>query len=301
MRVAATAHFAEHVHALGQLVFAAPGRERQLTVLHIRRPVDHPLVEPGLGEEDAVFHARRNPKGYTSARRMGVIETAARIVQLGGAASKGPRVAEMRSRFEARTGAFSPDDAWFEERSRAFWCDAISRGLFGRDVEGDLAPDERAWLRPLERAHRGLFRASTLTAAPGRHGGPRMVLEDAWSGAEVILTLVDDASRAELDAAAGQLFDARVVGAHEPLVVALLPGAVFHSPDATAAIDPVLAAARKQGLSTHDTLDALLRMERTRRALSRVKVSYAYRPEALALQAPAGPTVPVRRTTKAPT
>src|SRR5258708_3315675 len=64
MRVAAAAHFAEHVDALGQLVFAALGRERQLTVLHIRRPVDHPLVEPGLGEEDAVFHARRNPKGY---------------------------------------------------------------------------------------------------------------------------------------------------------------------------------------------------------------------------------------------
>jgi hypothetical protein len=229
---------------------------------------------------------------------MGVLETAARIVQLGGAPSKGPRVAEMRTVFEARTGTFSPDDAWFEERSRAFWCDAVTRGLFGRDVEGELAPEERVWLGPLERAHRGLFRAAALPTARPRRTGHRLVLEDVWSGAEVIPTVVDDASRAELDAAAGQFFDARVVGACEPLVVALLPGAVFHSRDATAAIDSVLEAAGGQGLSTDHALDALLRMERTLRALSRVKASYAYRPEALA---PPTPAAPVRRATKAPT
>jgi hypothetical protein len=229
---------------------------------------------------------------------MGVLETAVRIVQLGGTPSRGPRVAEMRTRFEARTGAFSPEDAWFEERSRAFWCDAVTRGFFGRDVEGELAAEERAWLVPFERAHRGLFRAAPAPAARSRRTLHRLVLEDVWSGAEIVPTLVDDASRAELDAAAGQLFDARVVGAHEPLVVALLPGAVFHSRDATAAIHVVLKAARGQELSTHDALDALLRMERTLRALSRVKAAYAYRPEALA---PPAPAIAVRRAAKAPT
>src|SRR5580692_5068233 len=157
----------------------------------------------------------------------GVLETVARIVHLGGASGQAARVAGMRSRFEASTGAYAPEDPWFEERSRAFWCDAVTRGRFGREVEGELAEEERAWLGPLERAHRGLFRVAGDA------------LEDVWSGAELVPTLVDDASRAELDAAAGQLVDARVVGKEDPLVVALLPGAVFHPRDATAAIQDV--------------------------------------------------------------
>ncbi len=192
----------------------------------------------------------------------------------------------MRARFEAATGSYSPEDSWFEERSRAFWCDAVTRGRFGREVEDELDEGERAWLAPLERAHRGLFRAQGD------------VLVDVWSGAELVLTLVDDASRAELDAAAGQLVDGRVVGTDEPLLVALLPGAVFHPRDATTAIQPVLAAAHAADLATHHALDALLRMERTLRALARVKVAYAYRPDALS---PGAPTVPVRRGAKDPT
>jgi hypothetical protein len=220
---------------------------------------------------------------------MGVLETVARIVQLGGAAERASRVAAMRAGFEGRTGAFSPDDAWFEERSRAFWCDAVTSGRFGREVETELSDDERAWLRPLERAHRGLFRAGTEAD----------VLVDVWSGAELVVTTMDDGSRAEVDAASGQLFDARVIGAETPAhVVALLPGAVFHPRDATAAITPVLAAARARSLATVDALDALLRMERTLRSLSRVKAAYAYRAEALS---PHAPVVPVRRAAKAPT
>jgi hypothetical protein len=204
---------------------------------------------------------------------MGVLETAARIVQLGGDAALVSRVAAMRADFEGRTGAFVPEDSWFEERSRAFWCDAVTGGRFGRAVEEALAEDERPWLEPLERAHRGLFRATDS------------LLVDVWSGAELVVTTMDGASRAELDAAAGQLFDARVVGLHAPYVVALLPGAVFHPRNATAAIAPVLAAAHAMAMATTETLDALLRMERTLRSLSRVKPAYAYRPEALAAAA----------------
>jgi hypothetical protein len=200
---------------------------------------------------------------------MAVLEAAARIVQLGGEAPRAARVASMRASYEARTGAFAPEDPWFEERSRSFWCDAVTRARFGREVEAHLAVEEAAWLAPLERAHRGLFRAE------GR------LLIDAWSGAEFRATEVDDASVAELEAAQGQLFDGRVVAGGNPTTVALLPGAVFHPRDATEAIDAVLNAARTARLSTHETLDALLRMERTLRALSRVKAAYAYRPAAL--------------------
>lgn len=235
---------------------------------------------------------------------MGVLETVQRIVQLGGRPEHAARVAEMRARYEARTGAYRPEDPWFEERSRAFWADAVTAGAFGRAVEGDLGQEERTWLGPLERAHRGLFRASEAD---------HDVLVDVWSGAELVVTTVDEASRAELDAASGQLFDARVVGrggrgpaanedggAEDPWEVALLPGAVFHPRDATAAITAVLAAAHARGLSAAEALDALLRMERTLRSLSRVKAAYAYRAEALSPNAPTVPT-PVRRAGKGPT
>lgn len=117
-----------------------------------------------------------------------------------------------------------------------------------------------------------------------------------WGGAELVVTTLDDASRAELDAGADQLFDARVAGADDPFVLALLPGAIFHPPPATEAVAGVLDAARARGMATHDVLDALLRMERSLRALSRVKAAYAYRPEALAAQPAA--TSAVRWTAK---
>ncbi|HEY4016491.1 MAG TPA: hypothetical protein VGM06_24315 [Polyangiaceae bacterium] len=227
---------------------------------------------------------------------MGALETVARIVELAGAPDHAAHIAEMRALFEERTGAFAPEDAWFEERFRAFWCDAVTRAKFGRAVEGDLAPEERGWLQPLERAHRGLFRAE------GR------LLVDVWSGAELAVTVVEDVSGAELEASAGQLFDARVVArvgatgggaaagsntvAGAPLVAVLLPGALFHPRDAAGAIDAVLAAGRARALSTDHVLDALMRMERALRSLSRVKAGYAYRAEALDL--PAAPA-PVRK------
>ena len=219
---------------------------------------------------------------------MGVLEAVARMVQLGGAPDRAARVAEMRARYQEKTGAFAPDDASsgrFEERSRAFWCDAVTRARFGREVEADLTVEERRWLDPLERAHRGLFRAEGE------------VLVDVWSGAELAVTLVDDVSRAELAAADGQLFDGRVVGWDDGGPgCALLPGALFHPRDATAAIGAVLPAGRARNLSTDDMLDALLRMERMLRSMSRVKAAYAYRPEALE---PPG-AAPVRRPARAP-
>ncbi len=305
--VSPAAHVAKDVHRLGQAVASPHRRDRELPVLQFDCAVDDPFVEGGLREEDAVFHARPIPTGYTSARRMGVLEATARIVQLGGAERHRRRAAEMREGFVARTGAFSPEDPWFEERSRAFWCDAVTRGRFGREVEGDLSEEDRAWLAPLERAHRGLFRraharANATPGASGTTAGAGEILIDAWSGAELAITTLDDESRTELDAASGQLFDASVVGSDElppGCVVALLPGAVFHPRHATAAIEEVLKAARAAHFSTHDTLDALLRMERQLRALSRVKANYAYRPEALSAQ-PA-PLRAVRRAGKGPT
>jgi hypothetical protein len=233
---------------------------------------------------------------------MGVLEVAARIVQLGGAPERARQVAELRAAFEARTGRFVPEDAWFEVRSRAFWSQAVTAARFGRAVEAELTEAERRWLGPLERAHRGLFRMTG-----------RQTLVDAWSGAEFELTLVDElGTRAELDASVegpagggAQLFDGWVVGvagvdAPEPFCVALLPGPVFHPREATSPIEAVLRVARERDMTTFDALDALLRMERTLRSLSRVKAGYAYRAEALAPPSAADGFAPVRRAAKTP-
>jgi hypothetical protein len=207
----------------------------------------------------------------------GVLETVARIIELGGDSRQATRVAALRADFETRTGAFSPEDSWFEARSRAFWIDAVTRGQFGREIGASLDAGEQRWLVPLARAHRGLFSAE---------GGQ---LVDVWSGAVLAPTVIDEASRAELDAASGQLFDARVVGTDDPPLIALLPGAVFHPRQATAAIAPVLAAARTAALQVDETLDKLLLMERSLRSLSRVKPAYAYRPDALSATPPGSP------------
>jgi len=223
-------------------------------------------------------------------RRSSILEAAARIVQLGGDAHRAARVSEMRASFEARAGAFVPEDPWFDERSRAFWADAVTAGRFGREVEKQLQDGETRWLAPLERAHRGLFR---VAAAVAEAAGGGLLLRDVWSGAEFRLTELDDESSSELATGTGQLFDARVVGGGSD-TVALLPGAVFHPRHATEAIGGVLEAARNSSLSTHETLDALLRMERNLRALSRVKAGYAYRPAAL-FPPPASPFHPRAR------
>jgi hypothetical protein len=206
----------------------------------------------------------------------GVLEAVARIIELGGDAEQGARVAALRAEFEARTGAFAPDDPWFEERSRAFWIDAVTRGKFGRAVIASLDPAQQLWVEPLERAHRGLFRAE----------GDRLV--DVWSGAVLAPTVLDEASRAELAAASGQLFDARLVGSDDPPLIALLPGAVFHPRQATSAIEPVLIAARAASMAVDEMLDRLLQMERSLRSLSRVKAAYAYRADALSPTPPGG-------------
>jgi hypothetical protein len=201
---------------------------------------------------------------------MGPLDAYEAVVALGADARFTVRLAEMRQEFEKRTGAFGPDDAWFEARSRAFWDDAVTGG-FARVVEAALAPEARAWLGLLGCAHRGFFE---VKRADQTH-----IMVDLWSGAEFVVRAADEGMRDALDAAAAPV-DARIVG--DPRgAAAILPGAVFHPEQAAEPALRVLEEARRRRLSTTDALDALLRMERTLRSLSRVKAAYAYRADAL--------------------
>jgi hypothetical protein len=201
---------------------------------------------------------------------MGPLDAYEAVVALGGEPPFAERVAEMRRSFEKRTGAFGPNDAWFEARSRAFWDDAVTGG-FARAASASLAPEARAWVGPLERAHRGFFDVKRLRDVH--------ILADHWSGAELVVRAADEGMRDALDAAAAPV-DARIVG--DPAgAAAILPGALFHPEEAAEPALRVLEEARRRALSLHDALDALMRMELALRSLSRVKAAYAYRPDAL--------------------
>ena len=219
---------------------------------------------------------------------MTLFETYDAILALGASAERAERVAAMRASFEGRTGAFAPEDPWFEARSRAFWDDAVTTQAFARGVLEALPAGARVWVPRLERAHRGLFRvergvsdgASALRAARSTPVERGRVLHDLWSGASFVVHAIDDALEDAL-AAASAPFDGRLVGSADPLEVALLPGAVFHPADAADPITAVLARARAEGRTGPDVLDALLRMERGLRASARVKAAYAYRADRL--------------------
>lgn len=189
-----------------------------------------------------------------------------------GAPVHADRVLAMRRRFEERTGAFGPDDPWFEARSRAFWDDAVTSPEFAGAFGHALPPEARPWLSPFTRAHRGLFHAEP--DGDGPEG--TWTLWDQWRGAAFVIDPPTAPGLLEALRAA-TLFDGRVVATHDPLTVTLLPGAVFHPEDATEPIARVLASARARSLHDADLYDMLLRMERNLRSHSRVKASYAYR------------------------
>ncbi len=190
------------------------------------------------------------------------------MVALAGTGRLAAVIQELRRAFAARTGAFAPEDPWFEVRSRAFWDHALTREGLALELAPELEPAGRIWGARFVRAHRGLFSIER---------GARPTLRDAWTGAAFTVTLLDDPSEIALSRGAGEgLVDARLV-ADADARVAMLPGALFHPAEATAAILDVLREASSAGASTHAVLDALLLMEHRLRSLSRVRAGYAYR------------------------
>ena len=184
-------------------------------------------------------------------------------------------LAELRRAFEGRTGAFGPEDPWFEVRSRAFWDDALTTQGFARDAALSAGEELVPWGLAFSRAHRGLFERYEDRAVTVDDGC--VLVRDVISGAAFVVD-VDPAIGDAVFRADG-FFDARLVGVRGR--VGMLPGAVFHRTDARAPILEVVKRASEKGMHPDRTLDALLRMELRLTSLSRVKVAYAYRAEGL--------------------
>jgi hypothetical protein len=195
------------------------------------------------------------------------------IVVLGGGPDVEAHARQLRDQFRKRTGAFGPEDAWFEARTRAFWDDALTTQALGLHLAADLPDSDREMARCFARAHRGFFVVDDADDA-GAH------LVDLWSGAELLVRHLDETQALTLVHAEGAM-DARVTSAPGSSELFVLPGAYHHPADAAPHAEAVLVAARKKGLSTTEALDALLRMELVFRNSSRVKAAFAYRPDTL--------------------
>ncbi|MBX3226314.1 MAG: hypothetical protein KIT84_42975 [Labilithrix sp.] len=212
----------------------------------------------------------RQTEGTTPAQIAAAYEA---IVGLGDRGDLGAAAAEMRAEFQRRTGAYGPDDAWFENRSRAFWDDALTTQGFAVRAAEELGDAEQAIARCFARAHRGFFLVEEVDER-------RAHLVDAWSGAELMVRVIDETQALTLEHAEGPM-DARVTSAPGTSDLFVLPGAYHHPADALEHAIDVLIEAKTRAYTTKDALDALLRMELVLRSSSRVKAPFAYRVENL--------------------
>jgi hypothetical protein len=191
------------------------------------------------------------------------------------------RADALRKAFFARTQGAVASQLETETRVRASWDDALTTGGLAATIsEGLDDPAERSLARAISRAHRSIFRLAT------DHG--RRIAEDLLSGAWFLILPRDDMGRADFAGDATDeepLFDARIVAASDGCAV--LPGMIFHPTDAAPHIYQIIGAAHARGLPPGQICDLLLRMEHTFSTLSRVKIAFAYRLEALDAKTPA--------------
>lgn len=184
-------------------------------------------------------------------------------------------VARARAEFAARTGSFEPDDAWFEERTRAAFDFALvdwgePRGVLLQAWAARAPAQDARAARALGRSIRGLFRVERLAEEPS------VRLIELLGGASVVLGAESSLVSRLRD---GDVFDGRVLlfdGA-----VRVLPGMVFHPAEAAAAMTEILAAARAAGRTDPRILDGLLRMRMRFDRFTGMHARHVYRWDAI--------------------
>jgi hypothetical protein len=193
-------------------------------------------------------------------------------------ASEPPHAAHaggLRAAFAQRCGETPGDDPRAEARQGAGWEDALIEGGLAKKLAAGLTdPAECEVARLIAGAQRGVY----VFEADRRS----LRAVDLWSRAVFVMAERDHVCR-ELDRRAlshdSPICQGHILASNEGCL--LLPGTIFHPIDARAPIVGTLERARERRLPRRAVLDALLSMEHAFRTLSRVKVAFAYRPEAL--------------------
>lgn len=186
-------------------------------------------------------------------------------------------LARARAAFEARTGPFAPGDAWYEERIRACFDDALATfegGALARAfaARADVSDAERIVARALPRAERSVFVAERVE-------GDVVVCESLFGARyEVLAAGVAERLRG------GERFDGRIASIAGALEI--LPGAIFHPAEAHEAIAGLARELEDKGLppglSTQaDLADAILRMKMRFDRFTSIHARHVYRYDAL--------------------
>jgi hypothetical protein len=164
-------------------------------------------------------------------------------------------------------------DGGREARTLASWDEALTRGGLALELAGGFSdPSERALVRVVGAAQRGIFRLYAVR--------DRVIAIDAVGGAEFLMLARDNVVRAvPEDTLDSTLFDGRVVAASDGC--SMLPGVIFHPPGAIELVDRIVQAGKTKGLGREQLCDALLRMQDAFFGSSRVKLEFAYNPDAL--------------------
>jgi len=186
-------------------------------------------------------------------------------------------LAHAREVFSARTGAFEPNEPFYEERIRAFfdWLVIEHEGgaLLRRfAARSEIAEEDRALAGRLATSMRSLWRVTERT----RDGDP--ILECMLGGARFVVRR-DEGPASRLSA--GDVLDGRLVGAGT--VALLAPGPVFHPREAHDALARVLDDARTAGRTAESLLDPLLRMRMRFDRFTSMNAKHVYRADALDL------------------
>lgn len=187
-------------------------------------------------------------------------------------------VAEAQQEFFALTGPYESGDAWYEERSRAFFDWLVSEWQQGRVVRRfrDAEPRSEAELEACAGllAHmRGIFRVE-VHRAPGTDEARRV--HCLIGGAAFALTNHEGGGARLRE---GDIFDGRVV-AHAG-AIELMPGPVFHPRRAHEALLSVVQRAATEGRDARSVCDSLMRMRMRFDRFTSMQARHVYRFDAL--------------------
>jgi hypothetical protein len=175
-------------------------------------------------------------------------------------------VASAREAFAARTGTFSAEEPFYEERLRAAFDDALTAWgsppgvLLARWLERHDEPRAAA----MARSWRSLFSVASVEDGA--------LVRAPLTGGELRLSGGDGpASRLRQ----GDLFEGRVF-VHDGAVL-LMPGAIFFERDVHQAIDVIVAEAARHRRDSDALCDSLLRMQMRLFRQPALRVHHVYR------------------------
>jgi hypothetical protein len=185
-------------------------------------------------------------------------------------------IARAREAFHAATGPFEGGERWYEERINAFFDFALASfedGALARAFarRADLTDDEQRAAIALTRAERSVFVVEA--------GAGGLVCTGLF-GARYRVAATGVAARFS----GGERFDGRIVSLDG--VLQLMPGAVFHPPEAENAIAHLLADVQAKGIppavrSQAELADALLRMRMRLDRFTSIHPRHVYRYDAI--------------------